>query len=104
MLSLLLWVLFFWLLFAAINGWFAHQKGRSGIAFFLISVVISPMIGLIVVLAIKPSDEVMEQRALLNIEGKTCPFCAEVVRAGAVICEHCGKDITADAPPSIDVT
>ena len=94
--------LFFWLLFSVIVGWFAHQKGRSGIAFFLISIVISPMIGLIVVLIIKPSGEVMEQRMLLSGEGKTCPFCAEVVRAEALICKHCGKDIDAGLPPAID--
>jgi len=96
--------LFFWLLFAATVGWLAHQKGRSGIALFLISVVFSPLIGLIVVLVIKPSDEVMEQRALLSGEGKICPFCAEVVRAEAVTCKHCGKDIIADATPSIDAS
>ena len=94
--------LFFWLLFSVIVGWFAHQKGRSGIAFFLIAIVISPMIGLIVVLIIKPSDEVMEQRMLLSGEGKTCPFCAEVVRSEAVTCKHCGKDIAATSPPAID--
>jgi len=95
-------VLFFWLLFAAIVGWLAYLKGRSAIGLFLIAVVFSPMIGLIVVLIMKPSEEVKEQRALLSGEGKICPFCAEVVRSEAVTCKHCGRDIPPDSPPSID--
>jgi len=92
-------VLFFWLLFAAIVGWLAHLKGRSAIGFFLISIVFSPIVGLIVTLIIKPSDEIAEQRALLSGEGKVCPFCAEQVRREAVNCNHYDKDMPAHSPP-----
>ncbi len=95
-------VLFFWLLFAAVVGWLAYLKGRSAFGLFLISIIFSPIIGLITVLIMKPSDEIMEQRSLLSGEGKICPFCAEVVRSEAVTCKHCGKDIPADSPPSIN--
>jgi len=49
-------LLFFWLLFAAIVGWLAYQKGRSPIGLFLISVVFTPIIGLIVVVLMKPGE------------------------------------------------
>jgi len=50
-------LLFFWLLFAAVVGWLANQKGRSAIGLFLISVVFTPIIGLIVVVIMKPGDK-----------------------------------------------
>ena len=49
-------LLFFWLLFAAIVGWLAYQKGRSAFGLFLISVVFTPVIGLIVVVLMKPGE------------------------------------------------
>jgi len=27
---------------------------------------------------------------------KTCPFCAEQIKAAALVCKHCGKGITLD--------
>lgn len=29
---------------------------------------------------------------------KQCPFCAEVIKAEAIICKHCGRELTADTP------
>jgi len=49
-------LLFFWLLFAAVVGWLAYQKGRSPFGLFLISVVFTPIIGLIVVVLMKPGE------------------------------------------------
>jgi len=51
-------LLFFWLLFAAVVGWLAYQKERSPIGLFLISVVFTPIIGLIVVVLMKPGESV----------------------------------------------
>lgn len=32
---------------------------------------------------------------------KTCPYCAETIKAAAVVCKHCGRDLPAPAPASM---
>ena len=29
-----------------------------------------------------------------NADLKKCPYCAEMVQANAVVCKHCGRDIS----------
>lgn len=41
-----------WLLFALVVGAFASSRGRSGLAFFLLSVLLSPLVGFIIVLIV----------------------------------------------------
>ena len=31
-----------------------------------------------------------------RLGSRSCPFCAEEVRQEAVVCKHCGSDITED--------
>lgn len=57
-------IFIFWLLLAAGVGALAHSRGRSGFGFFLLSVVMSPLIGLIVVLVTKNQKEEEEKERL----------------------------------------
>ena len=50
-------ILVFWLVFAVIVGVIANNKGRSGIGWFLFSIVLSPLLGLIVVLVLSPGTD-----------------------------------------------
>lgn len=89
-------IFLFWVGLAIAVGIFASNRGRSGFGWFLISLVISPLLGLIFV-------AVMKNLA----EGKTgapvapgpdthvkCPACAEWVRPEATICKHCRSPLT----------
>ena len=42
----------FWVLFCVVVAVIANSKGRSGIAWFFLSVLISPVLGLILVLCL----------------------------------------------------
>lgn len=49
--------IFFWLIFAVVVSVIAKNKGRSAIAWFLLSVLISPILSLILVLVFKPIED-----------------------------------------------
>jgi hypothetical protein len=52
-----------WLLLAAAVGWVASNRGRSGIGYFFLSLVLSPLIGLIAVLVQKDLQSDAQQTA-----------------------------------------
>lgn len=43
-------IVFFWLILAILVGVFASKRGRSGILWFLISILTSPLIGVLILL------------------------------------------------------
>jgi len=92
-----MWV-FFWFLFAVIVGVFASNRGRSGFGWFLLSLVISPLLGLLFVAVSK--NLAAELQAAASRPGPEshvkCPACAEWVLPVASKCKHCGSELTPD--------
>lgn len=82
-------ILFFWLLFAVVVGVIASSRGRSGFGWFFLSVFLSPLLTVILVLALGhvKVDPIAEGTHV------KCPACAEPVRKEAIKCKHCGADI-----------
>jgi hypothetical protein len=56
--------LFIWVLLAAGVGWLASSRGRSGFGFFLLSALLSPLLGLIIVLVVQNKNEEAEKERL----------------------------------------
>jgi hypothetical protein len=82
-----------WIVFSFVIGSMAGKRGRSPALYFLISMLLSPVIGLLVLLVQGPNAEKIEAEKLESGELCQCPFCAELVKAEAKICRFCGKEL-----------
>lgn len=88
-----MFIVIFWLILAILVGVFAGSKGRSGIGFFFLALIFSPLIGFVIALVVSPITKVTEARALESGEVKKCPSCAELVKIEAEICKHCSSEL-----------
>lgn len=78
----------FWAFLALLIGALASSFGRNGFGWFLIALVLSPLIGGIALLIAGRKDE----SPSLRTRGPTmkCPECREEVLQEARVCKHCG--------------
>lgn len=88
-----MWVFILWLLFALLVGKYASGKGQSGALFFLLAIVLSPLIGFIIALI---SSDKRESNALRSGVYRKCPLCAEIIKSEAIRCKHCNASVEKD--------
>lgn len=82
--------------------WFANYSGGQ---FILLLSFIFPPIGLIFLISywgkfkcpqcgkIGKNTPYIQQPNTDHIDTKKCPFCAESIKAEAIVCKHCRRDI-----------
>jgi len=80
----------------------ARRKGRSFLAFFILSIFVTPIIGMIVVILMPATEEAKMSVSAGSGAGSVgpvpCPYCKEQIRPDAVVCKHCGRDVE----PAVD--
>ncbi|GAD89166.1 hypothetical protein VHA01S_016_00230 [Vibrio halioticoli NBRC 102217] len=85
-----------WIFLSLYCGIYASRKGRSGLGFFLIALLFSPIISFILALIFSPTQSKVEEQAMSSGELRKCPMCAESIKSEAIICKHCGSKIDTD--------
>ena len=90
----------FYFVFCFVAAAIAHNKGNSAALTFLLSLLGSPLIGIIVALVQKPNNAKLEKQSLKSGQDKRCPYCAELVKQAAKICKHCGNSVQVILCPS----
>lgn len=86
-----------WFVFSGLAAWIAESKGHGAGRVFLLSVLLSPLVGMIVALVLprkRPDDPTPESHV-------RCPDCRELVRCDARKCKHCGSALVPQEVPGV---
>lgn len=81
-------IFIFWLLLSGGVGAVASARGRSGVGWFFISAIISPILGFVLAV-ILPNRKMQGVQPSPETHVK-CPDCRELVLNDARKCKHCG--------------
>ena len=78
-----------WVLLSIACGMYGSSKGRSGAAWFFVSLLLSPLIGFAFCAV---SDDLKHPKEVLPTVDThvKCPDCRELVLRDARKCKHCG--------------
>ena len=78
-----------WLILAILVGIYANGKGKSGFLYFILSVILSPLVGFLIALVSGEDEDVLVEQG----KKRKCPNCGELIRPEAKICSFCNSKI-----------
>jgi ABC-type molybdate transport system permease subunit len=83
-----------WIVLAFVLASSAKGKGRSYGGFLALGLILSPIIGFIVLMAIGENKEALRQQNIASGITKKCPFCANEIKREAIVCQYCGRELS----------
>ena len=88
-------IAFFWFIFSCVASAIATNKGRFGFGYFLLSIFLTPLVGISCALVASRNVAYLEQQQVNNGSMRRCYSCDEIVRVEAIKCRHCGSELPA---------
>src|SRR2546428_7083239 len=86
----------FWLVFSVVVAIGAAGRGRHGPGWFLLSMVISPLLAFLLLMMLPSRSK--SAGAPETQELRKCPECAELILREAKKCKHCGSGVEPGSP------
>jgi hypothetical protein len=86
-------IIVFYFIVCLLVGYWNKSRGNSYLVGFFISVIFSPLVGIILILITKKNLRGIEQALIKDSDMKKCPKCAELIKLEAIKCRYCGTDL-----------
>ena len=84
-------IAFFWFAFSVMCWVLASTRGRFGFGYFLLAILISPLLcGLLLLILGYTKDKTQGRGTPTPDTHVKCPDCRELILKDARICKHCG--------------